>query len=323
MDAFILMLKNVLIFVLLAVPGYLLVKCKVLKQEQSGVLSKLLSLVAMPFLIISGTVNLTLNKDTVLEILFVAILGTVLTFVFYFLSFFFVGKVSEDQEEIKQKKKNMIRFTEIFANNGFLGIPLASALFGASSKICSYLMILVIINNIFLYTLGTYMVSCDKKNMQIKKIFFNPVVIGFAVGVILNLTGVCKAVPEIIVYSDYLKNLVTPLAMLILGMKMGGIKLSSVFATKKLYLVSLAKLIVFPVVTIAIVYPLTILFSLDVTLFVLAMFMSFAMPTAGLATAFADSYNGDVEGAAIYTFGCTILSTVTIPILYLLLTVIF
>ena len=42
MDAFIPMLKNVILFVLLAVPGFILVKTKVLKLEHSGVFSKLL-----------------------------------------------------------------------------------------------------------------------------------------------------------------------------------------------------------------------------------------------------------------------------------------
>ena len=39
MDAFIPMLKNVIIFIGLAVPGYLLVKSGTMKQEQSGALS--------------------------------------------------------------------------------------------------------------------------------------------------------------------------------------------------------------------------------------------------------------------------------------------
>ena len=42
MDALWIMLRNVIVFVALALPGYILVKTKVLKQEQSGALSKLL-----------------------------------------------------------------------------------------------------------------------------------------------------------------------------------------------------------------------------------------------------------------------------------------
>ena len=37
MGEFVIMLRNVLIFVALAIPGYLLVKGKLLKPEQSGV----------------------------------------------------------------------------------------------------------------------------------------------------------------------------------------------------------------------------------------------------------------------------------------------
>ena len=64
MDAFIIMLKNVIVFVLLAIPGFLVVKTKMLKAEQSGALSKLLMYIAMPFLMITSTMNnLTLNGD--------------------------------------------------------------------------------------------------------------------------------------------------------------------------------------------------------------------------------------------------------------------
>ena len=57
MDALIVMLKNVIIFVLLALPGFFLVKSKQLKAEQSGALSKLLTYVGMPFLILTSTIN--------------------------------------------------------------------------------------------------------------------------------------------------------------------------------------------------------------------------------------------------------------------------
>ena len=52
---------------------------------------------------------------------------------------------------------------------------------------------------------------------------------------------------------------------------------------------------------------------------VLGVFISSAMPTAGLASAFADQYNGDSENAVILTLGTTIVSTVTIPVLYWIL----
>ena len=85
MDEFIIMLRNVLLFVALAIPGYLLVKGKMLKPEQSGVLSKILMYLAMPFLIFSGVVkNLTFDKDTLLMMGVVTLIGVVYIFVMFF-----------------------------------------------------------------------------------------------------------------------------------------------------------------------------------------------------------------------------------------------
>ena len=87
MEEFIIMLRNVLIFVALAVPGYILVKGKILKQEQSGVLSKLLMYLALPFMIFSGVVkNLTFNKESLLMLGVVALIGIVVVLCMFFIS---------------------------------------------------------------------------------------------------------------------------------------------------------------------------------------------------------------------------------------------
>ena len=68
MDAFIPMLKNTLLFVALAIPGYLLVKIKLLKQQDSAVLSNLLTYIGLPFMIFSGTIGVSFNADTLTNI---------------------------------------------------------------------------------------------------------------------------------------------------------------------------------------------------------------------------------------------------------------
>ena len=55
MSALVTMLKNLIVVVALAFPGYLLVKTKTLKPAHSAGFSKLLMYVGMPFLILSGT----------------------------------------------------------------------------------------------------------------------------------------------------------------------------------------------------------------------------------------------------------------------------
>ncbi len=222
MDAFIIMIRNVLLFAALAIPGYLLVKCGMLKQEQSGVFSKILMYVGMPFLILKGTVNnLTLNRETLVQLLFVAGAG-----ILYTLVMFLISKPLTAFEKNK-KTSGMMRFCAVFSNNGFLGLPLAIAVFGGDSQVFVVLIILNIISNVLMFTLGSYLTSGDKNSMNIKKAILNPVLIAFLIGIVLNLLKVKDYVPELVTYSDHFNNIVTPISMTILGIKLASVKIST------------------------------------------------------------------------------------------------
>ena len=310
-DALIIMLKNVIVFVALAIPGYLLIKTKLLKKEQSGALSMLLMYVGMPFLIFSSTINnITINTELLATIGIVLGIGVVYTF-----AMFFVSKPLTKMER-EQKTQGMMRFSSVFSNNGFLGIPLAVAVFGAGSMALMVVIILNIVTNVLMYTLGIYLISGDRKAISLKKAFLNPVLIAFVIGIIANLLNVKGYVPEVATYSTHFSNLVTPISMTILGMKMGGVKFLELFKSWKMYYVSALKLVVFPMIIVAIVFVLNQVTAIITPDMVLGVLIAFAMPTAGLASTFSDNFGGDTENAVAFTLGTTVLSIVTIPLLY-------
>lgn len=310
-DALIIMLKNVIVFVALAIPGYLLIKTKLLKKEQSGALSMLLMYVGMPFLIFSSTINnITINTELLATIGIVLGIGVVYTF-----AMFFVSKPLTKMER-EQKTQGMMRFSSVFSNNGFLGIPLAMAVFGAGSMALMVVIILNIVTNVLMYTLGIYLISGDRKAISLKKAFLNPVLIAFVIGIIANLLNVKGYIPEVATYSTHFSNLVTPISMTILGMKMGGVKFLELFKSWKTYYVSALKLVVFPMIIVAIVFVLNQVTAIITPDMVLGVLIAFAMPTAGLASTFSDNFGGDTENAVAFTLGTTVLSIVTIPLLY-------
>ena len=223
--------------------------------------------------------------------------------------------------EKDKKRRGMMRFCSVFSNNGFLGLPLAIAVFGADAKAATVVIILNIITNILMYTLGIYLVSGDKQAMNLKKAFLSPVLIAFIVGIALNLLKVTKYVPEITTYSNHFSGIVTPISMTILGMKMGGVQFTKLFTNWKTYYVSLLKLIVFPVAMVGILLGVRAIFSNEIVDegLIMGVFMAFAVPTAGLASTFSDQFDGDTEGAVAFTLGTTILSVLTIPVIYWLL----
>lgn len=315
MGEFIIMLRNVLMFVALAIPGYILVKCRLLKPEQSGVLSKLLMYLALPFMIFSGVVkNLTFHKESLLMLGIVAVIGIVVILGMFFVSLPLV------KMEKNGKTRGMMRFCAVFANNGFLGIPLGVAVFGEDSPVFTVLIVLNIINNMLMYTLGAYLTTGDKKNISVKKAFMNPVLVAFVLGCVCNLLGVAKYIPEVTTFSNHFSSIVTPISMTIIGIKLGAVPFQTIFRSGKLYYVSLLKLVVFPVVITAILLVLQrLLLNISLESIILGVFIAFSMPTAGLSATFADEFGGDTENAVIFTLGTTVLSVLTIPTIYWLL----
>ncbi len=329
MDAFIEMLRKVIMFVALAMPGYFIVKTKLLKPEHSATLSKILTTVAMFFFIMTSTANNVSFKVGNLPTLGVsALIGIGYTLILFFgstpLTFFEKPSLNEiDATNLlwAKKQRGMLRFCSIFSNNGFLGIPLAMAVLGENSPALAVLIIINILTNLAMLTLGDYIISGGKSKLNILKILTNPVVLGFAIGVVINLSKVHTIVPEVTMFTTHFSNLVTPLSMTILGMKMASVNLLKIFACWKTYYASFIKLILCPVLIIALLLAIKFAFGLEIIdkFMLLGVFMAFSMPTAGLASPLADKHNGDIENSVVYTLGSTILSVVTIPVLYMLL----
>ncbi len=315
MDAFWIMLKNVLLFVAYAVPGVLLVKSKLLKTSESLALSKVLTYVGMPFLILSSTLSIELTKSFAKTAITAVVFCFVITFAFFFLTILLTAKEKEE------KKRGVMRFAMTFSNNGFLGIPLAMAVFKDNPFIISVAVVFNIINNIMLYTMGAYLISGDKSKISLKKALINPVVISFVLGIALNLVGIKNYLPEVVTFSDGLKNIVTPLSMMILGIKLANVPVKELFNNLTVYYVSFIKLIVMPLVSVVLGVLLIKALNLQMDA-IYAFFIAFAVPTASLATTFADQFAGDTHSAVTCTLGSTLLSVITIPALFYLLNLI-
>jgi predicted permease len=205
--------------------------------------------VGMPFLILSSTLGLDLKDATLLKGMG---LSMAITLGYVAVWFFITALLTKKEGEIK--KQGMVRFCMMFSNNGFLGLPLAAAVLGEGTEAYSYLVISNVLTNLLMYTIGVYFVSGDKSHMNLKKVLLNPVFISFVIGIVLNLLNVVDFVPQVLVYSNHLKGIVTPVSMVILGMKMGGVKMSSLFTNLKTYTISACKLVLVPIGAVALAY---------------------------------------------------------------------
>lgn len=313
MAEFLIMLKNVLVFVALAIPGFLMAKKKVLQPQDCNALSQILIYVAMPFLVFYSALDITLNGKTALEFLLVAVLTGIGQLGGCLLTSFLPGLPKD------KPQRNVMRFAMVFGNNGFLGLPLVAALFSESLPITvAYSAIIGIVSNLLILIVGNHMIVGKKATFSFKSMVTNPVLIAFSLGAIANLLKITDRLPEVETYAVYLKNLVTPVSMFIIGIKFGEMKLKHLICDRKLYYVTFVRLVLFPALVAAILLLVRIVLPVSNPL-ILALFIGFAMPTAAMTTTLAVQSNIPGNSATGYVLGTTLFSVVTLPVLYSLL----
>ena len=313
MAAFLVMLKHIAIYVGLTLPGYLLVKFHGVKTERTGVLSKLLLYVATPSLIVTSIVKyVPFYIEHLPFILTCVAIGFIFTLIIYFIS----KPLTFYESGIKQ---GMSRFCMCFGS--LLSIPLSVSIFGASMVTTAVTIVSSVMSSM-LFPLGTVLIKNDWKMFTAKHAFFNPVFIGIIIGVVLNLIHIQNFFPELIIYPTVLSGLVTPISMIVLGMKLGESKISSLLKAPLVHYVSIMRIVVFPTILCSMLIGLSFipafgnLFTNDV---ILGSFIAFVAPTTGFASTLAAHYHGDVLDSNSEPLATAYTSLITLPILYAIL----
>jgi len=311
------LLENLLLFILLMVPGFIMRKYKLIGETAQANLGSILMYIAMPFLVFQKMLETDLRTIDPIALLLATILPLLLG-----LGLLLLAKVVFP-DSVDPARYRMSRFCSFLHNCGFWGIPLAAALFPDQPEVTLYVSFVNIVNTFLLLTVGTYVLSGDVRTISVRGILLSPAVIALAAGSVLSLLDVSTHVPLILSFSTKLANLAAPLSMLSLGMECAKLSLPKLFLSKELYLVCGIKLIISPVLIISV---LLLLRSFGVpvsTQLMDAMFLSTAVSTAASAPAMAAKYGLDANHGAVLTLGTTFLCVVTMPLLYALVSMFY
>lgn len=316
MSDYIVMLKHIAVYIALTLPGFILVKTHIVKTERTGVLSKLLLYVAVPCLIGSSIVKyVPFDPEHIPLIATSALVGLIFSLIVYF-----VSKPLTRFE--KGTKEGMLRFCMCFGS--LLSIPLTVAIYGTST-VTMVVTVVCSVKSMMLFPLGIALIRDDKREINVKHFFYNPVFIGIVMGVILNLIHIQNFFPELVIYPTVLGGLVTPISMLVLGMKLAEIDVGHLLKQPRVYYVSLMRIVVFPILLSAILIGLSFIPALNGLItkeLIIGTFIVFSAPTAGFSSTFAARFNGDLKSSNDYPITTAYFSLITLPILYAVLTTI-
>ena len=306
------LLSGVLMFALLIIPGYILGRIKMIERGALNSMTNILMYVAMPFLVFTKLIATDLYAIDPIHILLAALSP--------FVVFGAIMLLSEKTFRAREgdRRYRASRFCSIFSNAGFLGIPLSEVLFPDRPEISVYVSLFNVGSTFFLLTVGVYILSGDRRDISFRRAILSPIMASIVIGVLFSLLGVVDYVPKVANYADILASLTTPLSMIVLGVEMSGIPFSAFVKTPLLYLVSFMKLVLSPLVMIAILLLLGLCGLAVPSELQAALFIATAVSSAASSSAMTKKYGGDGEYAAILTIGTTLLCAVSFPLLYLL-----
>lgn len=285
------------LFLLMAV-GFFLTRRGHLTEKTVSQLSYILLYIVAPCVMIDA-MQIPLDW-AVLQLIGIAI---ALSLIYYLVSWVLIHGFWRHREA---NRRDTLRASAVFPNCGFMGIPLAMAVFGEAGSL--YFIPALVVFNASIWTLGVQMLG-GRGQVSVKKAICNPGIIGVILAITLYLLPVSLPSPAAAAVH-YLGSLNTPLAMLVIGAQMARTDFSATFRRGELYLMSLLKLLIFPGIFAAALLP----FHLPKDLYGVLVLMT-ACPVAGTTSIFTERYERDTATAAQGVTLSTLLSLITLPVI--------
>ena len=215
---------NVVMIVVLAVPGFALRKARLLPDKAASVLAVVLLYVSQPFLMMSSLFDKAFEPSMLIDFLWVIVFAVALQLAVYFAAKLIFAKTKEDAT------RRACVACSYLGNVGFMGIPVMQMLFPENGEMVLYTVVYNIAFNAMCWTLGVYAVTGEKKSVKPYKIILNPPTIAVIIALPFFFCNV--HIPEqVLTPISYLGNMTLPLSMIILGIRLADMRLLGVKKT--------------------------------------------------------------------------------------------
>ncbi|MBR3576178.1 MAG: AEC family transporter [Clostridia bacterium] len=287
--------------------GYFLSKRKLLPDDSSAVLSKLENMLFIPALVLGTFIeNFTVERISAARTLL--LVSVIIAFIAIPVAIL-VSKLTTKDKYIQK----IFTYGLSFSNFGFMGNAVVSTLF--PDIFFEYLIFtLPLWILIYIWGVPRLLLADSNKKQTFKeslKSFVNPMFIAMIIGMIIGLSGIKLPafIQSIVTVSG---SCMSPVAMLLTGITVAAYPLKSTFANTRVYIISIVRLVILPLIFIGIASFL----NLPETIYICAL-CSLAMPL-GLNTIVIPSALGkDTSVAASMAVISHLLSCITIPLIFM------
>lgn len=296
MELPIIVLKQTLTMAIYMALGYFLFKTGKISKEGSKCIATILLWLVLPAVVLNSfCVEFTTEK--LIQFAISALLGGAALLLAIAVS------------RLLYKNAPVEQFAAAFSNAGFMGIPLVKATFGESAVF--FLVGFVALLNILQWTYGASLLQGKKVRIGWRQIILNPIFLAAFAGIALFVAGLGRNIPSVIGGAiSGIAGLNAPLAMIVLGVYLAQTDIKSIFVSKRLYLLSAARLLLIPLLTIPILWVIPCDTAVKLTVLTAA-----AAPVGSNVAVYAQLYDADYPFACQTVAISTVLSVLTLPLL--------
>ncbi len=299
-------LQQMIIFALLILVGLYARTKKMITDENQAQVSALVVRIAYPAIILSGALvdGPHIGGDELLLTLGVTIALLVLLMIAAWVLPRLLG--------YEKKYYSIINVMMIFSNIGFMGVPMIDAIYGKGALI--YMTIFLIPFNLLFFSYAIKAIKGSSKKQAFKwRDLLNEGMIACFLAIVIYLMNI--HIPYVIRTTvQMLGSMTAPLAMLLIGSFLSDMDWKEMFSDTRMWLFTLMKMVVFPVVIVMILEQFV-----DNPLLMAVCLAAIATPAGNVLSLLASIYNKEVYPLSLKGITLTTLvSVVTMPIVYIL-----
>lgn len=298
--------QMIILFLFMAV-GFGMMKGKMIPDNAASVLSKLLVNAFVPAIVFK-TFAANLNPENVTEKLPLLAVSAIMIAASYLIGILLSRFLAKDR-----MTRNVYIYSLTIPNMGYMGYPLVEAILGEMALLD--FMVVAIPSNLFIYTIGINILN-PNSGFSFKRIV-NSSMVSMVIGIVFGLCSI--PVPQVLLSAmTSASDCMAPCAMLLTGFVLAKQPLKKMFVQGKSYLISVIKLIVFP---IAGFFAMRLLGAPEQA--VVLCTIALALPFGLNSVVFPEAFGGDSTPGARLCFIGNLMAVATIPMIFYMLNAVY
>lgn len=295
--------ESVISLSIIILVGFYSGKKKIISPQMNKGLIDILIHIALPFMILSSfifTYDDTI-KSNVMKTFYYSIAAYVIVAILSYLLLL----------PVKNDKKTILHFANVFTNTGYVGFPILNSLYGAEGVIYGSIFNMFFVIFVWTYGIILFKGRFERKDLkaELRKILLNPSIVAVCIGIIIMVFDI-QVSGAILSSIRSIGSITGPLSMIIIGVILSDVKIKEYARDWTLYYGITTKLIIIPII----IYLISLLLG-EPSKAINTVIIMTAMPASAMTSILAENFDKEKDYAAVIVSVTTLLSLVSVTVL--------